>query len=70
VTAAAERAAVAALWWAGRAGEAIRVIADGLSDADRAEVTGLLKDPEFARQTSGQLAGRMLDLASKSGVRR
>jgi hypothetical protein len=73
VSAAAERAAVALIWWSDRAREAreaLRTIADGLDDAEKAEAASLLQDRQFARQSSAQLAERMLDLAGKSGVRR
>jgi hypothetical protein len=65
VTAAADRAACAAVYWARRGdGAAIRLALAGLGAADHAETVWLLQNVDFDGLTDAELRVRMLDAAA------
>jgi hypothetical protein len=64
VTAAADRAVYAAVYWARRRdGAAIRQVFAGLSDADHAEAVWLLQNVDFDDLPDSELRARMLAAA-------
>jgi hypothetical protein len=66
VSAAGERAALAALFWVESAGDRVREITGGLDPAVRDEAVALLQDREFTRQPREVREHRMVELAGKS----
>jgi HK97 family phage prohead protease len=68
-TAAVERAAHAALYWSQpcrRSEAAVRAVVDGLSDAERLMVCGILAGGELDRLSDDELLGKMHELAAKT----
>jgi HK97 family phage prohead protease len=68
-TAVVERAAHAALYWSQpcrRSEAAVRAVVDGLSDAERLQVCGILAGGELDRLTDDELLGKMHELATKA----
>jgi hypothetical protein len=66
---AAERAALAALWWARqprRSDAAIRAVTAGLTEGERAELRAVLAEPGVDAITDSDLAARLLVLAGEA----